>query len=329
MLVLALAIAIVGLFFSGFFSGVETGLYRYNRLRLHLGVRQRQPASLRLERVLQDEPGALSVALVGTNVANYVTTTTVAYLFAELLGLGEGNTELYTVVIVTPIVFVFGETVPKNLFRLHADTLMTRGSYLLAVFNRLFRMTGVVWLLTGLAAAINRGAGLDSETRSGFEAKRRVARMLQDALAQRTTAPDQSDLIDRVCRISETPVHAVMVPRNRVQVIAATTRQRELLRIARRTGYARLPVFDRRPHRITGLVRVDDLLQSDDWTTIGEQAERARVIRPHETVASAIAGLQRNRQSMAIVTDRGGQMLGIVTLKDLLREVVGDVAEDV
>lgn len=329
MLILALAVALTGLFLSGFFSGVETGLYRYNRLRLHLGVRRRQPASLRLQRVLQDEPGALSVALIGTNVANYVTTMTVAYLFTELLGLGEANTELYTVAIVTPIVFVFGETVPKNLFRLHADTLLLRGSYLLAGFNRLFRMTGVVWFLTGLAAAINRATGLESERRSGFEAKRRVARMLQDALAQRTSAPDQSDLIDRVCRISETPVHAVMVPRNNVQVIATSTRQRELLRIARRTGYARLPVFDRRPNRITGLVRVDDLLQSDDWTTVGDRAERAELIRPHETVAGAIAGLQRNRQSMAIVTDHGGQMLGIITLKDLLREVVGDVAEDV
>lgn len=323
------SIALLGLFLSGFFSGAETGLYRANRLRLHLGVRRRDPQALRLASVLDDEQGALSVTLVGTNFANYATTTAVAYLFAELLQLGETGSELYTVAIVTPIIFVFGEMVPKNLFQLHPDKLLGYGSHLLAIANRLFRLTGIVWGLKRLAAALNRLAGTDSQRVGALGSKWRVAGMLQEALAGDTLGKDQSDLIDRVCRLSETPLHTVMVPRDRVRVIAADAGRRALLRIERKTGYAQLPVFDATSRRIIGTAKVDELLQSTDWQVVGDRLAQPLTLRPHETVAAAIASLQRANASMAVVIDRGGQMLGIVTLKDLLGEVLGELAVSV
>ncbi|MGB2986928.1 MAG: CNNM domain-containing protein [Phycisphaerae bacterium] len=323
------AVIAVGLFLSAFFSGAETGLYRVNHLRLHLGVQRRDPKALRLSRVLGDEQGALSVTLIGTNVMNYVTTIAVAYLFADLLGFSEADTELYTVTFLTPIVFVFGEVVPKNLFRLHPDRLLARGSGLLALSNRLFRMTGAVAGLKLLAAVINRPAGGLSQRGAGFAPKRRIAMLLQEALAGNTLGEDQSDLIDRVCGLSETPLHAVMVPRNRVTAVAANADRRELVRVARRTGHARFPVYEPDRRHIIGLIKVDELLPSSNWQTVGERLRPATTMSPHETVATAITRLQRAGRGMAVVTDHGGQMLGVVTLKDLLSEVVGEVAAGV
>jgi CBS domain containing-hemolysin-like protein len=328
-LLIGSAVILAGLFFSGFFSGAETGLYRINRLRLHLGVKERNPQALRLSGVLNDEQGALSVALVGTNLANYVTASAVAYMFAELWHLDETKAELCTVAILTPIVFVFGEVVPKNLFQLHADTLMARGSSLLALFNRLFRLTGVVWSLKALAKNFTRLAGGHTEDGTPFAPKRRVALLLHEALAGRTLSDDQSDLIDRVCRLSETPLHAVMVPRNRVIAIPAKTDRRELARIARRTGHARLPVYDTGRRHIVGLAKVDELLQADDWETVGDRLRPPLALSPHDTVAVGITRLQRAGRGMGIVTDRGGQLLGIVSLRDLLSEVVGVLPSDV
>lgn len=315
----------LGLFFSGFFSGAETGLYRVNRLRLHLGVQRRDPRARRLASVLDDETGALSVTLLGTNIANYVTTSAVAYLFAELLGFGEASSEIYTVAIVTPVIFVFGEMVPKNLFQLHADTLLARGSRLLALANRLFRLTGVVWGLKHLAATLNRLMGSDAQQVGALGPKRHVAGLLQEALVGNTLGRDQSDLINRVCRLSEIPLHAVMVPRNRVTAIAADTDRRGLLRVERKTGHAQLPVYDSSPHRMIGAVKVDELLQSSNWRTVGERLTPLPKMSPHETVAASLANLQLAGASMAIVTDPGGRMLGIVTLKDLLGEVLGEL----
>jgi CBS domain containing-hemolysin-like protein len=325
-----ISVAVVaGLFFSAFFSGAETGLYRVNRLRLHLGVHQEDPRAVRLSRVLQDEQSALSVALVGTNVMNYITTAAVAYMFADLLGFSETDTELYTVILLTPIVFVFGEVVPKNLFRLHADSLMARGSGLLAFSDRLLRTIGVVWALKSLAGLVSRASAGYRPGDPASAPKRRIAMLLQEALAGDVFSEDQSDLIDRVCQLSDTPLHTVMVPRNVVKVLSADTDRRGLMRVARRNPHAYFPVFERSRRHVIGLAKVDELLQADDWDTVGGRLHPATAMSAHQTVAAAITHLQRAGRSMAIVTDHGGQMLGIVTLKDLLAEVVGEVAVSV
>jgi CBS domain containing-hemolysin-like protein len=323
------AVILIGLFLSGFFSGAETGLYCVNRLRLHLGARLHDPRAVRLAGTLDDEHGALSVTLVGTNMANYVTTSAAAYLLAETMDLTATGAELYTIVILTPVVFVFGEVVPKNLFRLHPDTLMARGSRLLAVSNRLLRSTGAIWCLKKWAAVLGRITGGYTEGDTAFAPKQRVARMLQEALAGNTLGEDQSDLIDRVCRLSETRLFTVMVPRNRVIAIVADASRDTLIRVARRKRFARLPVYESNPRRIIGVVRVDELLQSEDWQTVSDRLHPTLTLSPHEAVATAITRLQRAKRGMAVVTDRGGQMLGIVTLKDLISEVVGGLPDGI
>lgn len=313
---------LVGLLLSGLYSGCETGLYCVNRLRVELGVRSGEPGAVRLQSLLQDEQGSLSVALIGTNVANYMTTSAVAYLFASMLNVPDGRAEIYTVALLTPFVFVFGEVVPKNIFQLHADHLMKAVSVPLSVTARICRMTGAVYVLGLFVKAANRLAGaLHSDTIA--TPRRRVALLIQDALADREMGPEQSELVDRVVQLSETPVHAVMVPRNQVTSIRRSADRHELMRVGRRTGHARLPVYETARTHVVGIVKVDELLRRDDWRSVGECLSAVPVIRPHITVAQAIRTLQELRRSLAIVTDQGGRMLGIVTLTDLLEELVG------
>lgn len=323
---LLIAGILVGLFLSGFFSGSETGLYRVNRIRLELSVQRRDPQAIRLARVLGDPEGALTVTLIGTNLMNYLTTALVAYMFGHLLGLGEMDTQIYTVLLLTPVVFVFGEVVPKNLFQLYADILLARGSRLLALSNRMVRITGAVWALKRLVRVITRMLSDGSTTDVPLAPKRHMAALLQEALSGHALGEAHSDLVDRVFLLSETPVHQVMVPRNRVVGIAADADRKMLVRSAQKTSHTHLPVLDPRRAHVMGVIKVDDLLRSDDWRTVGERAGPATTLRPHESLAGAITHLRRERHELAIVTERGGRMLGIVTLTDLLREVVGHLA---
>lgn len=323
---LLIAGILVGLFLSGFFSGSETGLYRVNRIRLELAVQRRDPQAIRLAQVLGDPEGALTVTLIGTNLMNYLTTALVAYMFGHLLGLGEMDTQIYTVALLTPVVFVFGEVVPKNLFQLYADILLARGSRLLALSNRMVRITGAVWALKLLVRAITRLLGAGSTTDVPLAPKRHMAALLQEALSGHALGEAHSDLVDRVFLLSETPIHQVMVPRNRVVGIAAGADRKMLVRSAQKTAHSHLPVLDSRRAHVMGVIKVDDLLRSDNWRTVGEQADPPTTLHPHASVADAITHLRRERRELAIVTERGGRMLGIVTLTDLLREVVGHLA---
>lgn len=320
-----LAIA-TGLLGSALFSGAETGLYCVNRLRVFLGVQRGDPRSKRIARLIDDERGALSVMLAGTNLMNYICTTVVAYMFGSLMELGRVDIQVYTVLLLTPVVFVFGEVVPKNIFQLHADVLMPRFSRPLSLANRIFRVVGLVWFMKSMTTTAARLCGAAAVERRVGAPKHRVVALLHEALSGRMLGEEQSELIDRVCRLSETPVRAVMIPYHRVTMIAADADRDALVRVARATDYARVPVHGSRRSQIMGLVKIDDLLRSDDWRTVGERITPVITLRPLDTVATAITRMQRVRKEMAIVTGFSGGLLGVVTLRDLLDEIAGEVA---
>lgn len=320
-------VIVMGLSLSAFFSGAETGLYCVNRFRLQLGVHQQDPSAVRLARLLEDFPSAVSATLIGTNLMNYVTTFAVAFLFAELLGFDEIGTEVYTVMLLTPLVFVLGEVVPKTLFQQHPYRLLRLGATVLAVTTLAFRLTGLIGLARVLTSAIERAVGSATRVEREATPKRRMTALLREGLVGHEHADDQSELIDRICRLSETTVRGVMVPRKRVNSIAAGTNRKELLRVARRTTFSRLPVFETRRNHIVGVVDVGRLLCTDDWTTVSDRLQPIETISADQSVASATSLLQRNGERIAVVTAATGTMVGIVTLRDLTDEVVGGLAE--
>lgn len=322
--VAAIVVLFVSLVGSGFFSGSETGLYCTNRLRLHLGVQEADPNAVRLSRWLEDEQRALAATLAGTNVMNYLFTTTVAYCFSTLLNSDAADTELFTVLLATPIVFVFGEIVPKNLFQRHADLFMPRASRWLILSAAFFRVIGVTAILIGLTAVANRLFGATSAYRVSPPPKRRVASLLQEALVGQKHGEHQSSLIDRVIGLSETPVRSVMVPGHRVIGVSESAGRRELIRVGRATPFARVPVFGERRSQVLGFIKVEELLRRDGWTTVNERLNPATKLSPMTTAAAAIAQMRRAGSEMAVVADAAGNMLGVVTLRDLLEEVVGE-----
>ena len=326
-LALLLLAIVLTLFFSGFFSGAETGLYCVDRVRLRLGVQQQHPRAQRLARLMEDEQKVLSVTLLGTNLMNYLLTAAVTFLLASHLGLGERQAEIYTVVLVTPVVFVFGEAVPKNLFHAHADALMLRGGRLLALACRFFSLTGVVWILKQLARGVFSVLGVPTETEEAFGPKRQMALLLREALVGDESGYEQSELVERVVSLSHTQLHQIMVPRNHVTSISADADRTRLQALARRTPHTRLPVYDRNPRRIIGLVRVDVLLRAPDWKAVGEKVSPLLTLAPHEDVVTALTRMQEGGHAMALVADRSGRLLGIITLKDLMEEVVGELED--
>lgn len=326
--ILVICGAILGLTASAFFSGSETGLYSVSRVRLHLAARKGDRRARSLERLLADQQGSLASILIGNNVANYVITTAFATLFTDLIALGKTETELYTVALVTPLLFVFGEVVPKNIFHLYADGLMIRVGWALAVVSSLCRLSGAVWFFRGITSFVGEIVAKGHAAASASASpKQRIAALLSDALVSDTAGAEQSDLVQRVVALTESAVHTVMVPQNRVVAISARADRRELIRLVRRTGRSTLPVFDTSRRHIMGQVSVDRLLKDPDWRVVGERLATAVTVRPHATLAETMTALQKAHRELAVVTDRGGRLLGIVTMTDLLEWLVRDPTE--
>ena len=318
---------IVALFGSAFYSGCETGLYRLNRGRLRLRMDLRDPRALALAGVLEDEQAALTTTLIGTNAMNFAATAAVAYLMTEAAQVSDSRAELYTTLVVTPIIFVFGEVVPKSWYEREADRLMYLGARLLQASHSLFRYTGLIWLLGRLTTLIaGAAAGSKGWSPPGRRnPRRRMAGVLRDAVTAETANSEHAAMIDRVLNLSTMSVHAAMTPRNRVASLRGSADRSAVESMARRKPFSRVPVHEGDDRRIIGIADVHELLADRSWKSVREKLHRVITLDPHQTVASSIVLMQQAGQSMAIVADRRGRALGIVTLKDLLEEIVGEL----
>ncbi len=307
---------------SGFYSGTETGLYSVSRLRLKIDAESGNPSSIRLLSVLEDDRRALSTLLVGTNLSNYLATVFVAYILTNEMGVEGRSTELFTTAIVTPVVFVFGEIVPKTLYQRHSEILMAKGSWLFWMSRILFAVP--VKALSIVAAPLLRLASNESEINAN-DHRRNVALMLQDAFASEEHSEVHGELIDRVLNLTELPLHQVMVPRNRVISVGLGASRQECLATIRRNAHSRLLIYDKDPRHIVGFVSTHTLLANDDWMKLEEYIEPIQTLSPQQSVAAALMALQTEGTAIAVVVDRSNRLLGVVTFKDLLEELSGEL----
>jgi CBS domain containing-hemolysin-like protein len=156
-----------------------------------------------------------------------------------------------------------------------------------------------------------------------------MAALLREGLAGKDHADDQGELIDRVFHVSETSIATVMVPWGRVRYLLPRTDRAGLSKVARASRHRRMPVWDPRLHRVTGMIDVDALLGVGGWRWVSERMEPMPVVEPTTTVASAIVALQSSPHDFALITGRGERPLGIVTLNGLVNTVLHGLQPDI
>jgi putative hemolysin len=153
-----------------------------------------------------------------------------------------------------------------------------------------------------------------------------MATLLREGLLHVGSDPEHFDLVERVLALSNTPVHSVMVPRNRVVSAEVNLGPTGLRSLARECRHTRVPAYEANPRRVVGLVVVHEALAAPGWETLRSLVRPVIALNPQDSVASAILRMQKESQTMGVVVDRAGLMLGLVTLKDLMEEIVGELA---
>ncbi len=317
---------VVSLALSGLFSGVETGIYCLNRVRLRLRSEQRRPAALRVAALMERREDLIITMLIGTTLADYFASAFVAALLLHA-AVAPAATEIYTTLIMTPLIFAFGNAIPKNCFQLNADGLMYPLAPLLLMFRRVARLTGLLPILRRLTHLVvrlaSRGGGLDSEA---VLPRVKTLRLLREGAVRGGLTAAQSEMIERVLRLSEVRVGRVMIPLRRAAVLPGEVKREDFLRIARMTHFSRFPVRGRRDGEIAGVLNAYDVLTDTEKRPLNEHIREPLRLDINEPVSSALLRMQNARRAMAIVVNRTGACVGVLTMKDLVEEIVGDLA---
>ncbi len=316
-------IYLVGLLFSilvsFFFSGVETGIYALSRLRLRVRTEERESRALRVTELLRQPHLLISTILIGNHTANYGAT----FFFQGLVvGLGAAlDPELVTTLLLTPLLFVFGEIAPKNLFRLRADDLVYRTSGILKVASVFMLPLALPLRFMGrLTRALPQETPADQLAFS----RARIEALIREVTEDGELTEGQSRMLRNVLRLSSLRVRDVMVEFKRVDTIEEGFTRDELIEVSALHGRSRIPITQKGSGEPLGVATILDLVFTAE-KRVEDLLKEIPSFSMNRTVDQALRALRAGRRSMAFVRDEQGGIVGIVTVKDLVEEVSGEL----
>jgi len=325
------AVAVVSLILTGIFAGNEIGIYSLSKVRLRLRTAKNEPNALILNEWLQKPTYALEGLLILQNISGFAFSAAVTGILSGY-GFGEFTQGVFSILIVTPLVLVFADIMPKDLFHSYADRWTYR---LVPMLKFLFRVITIIPLLP-LVNFLSHASMKLVKKKTADELPRgprvEMLSLFQESAATGVLTGTQQDLVQRALRLARINIKEIMIPWNSVVGIPASISTDGFRALVRRYNVSRLPVMGRSMNDVLGIVDVLDVLTAlaspaapGSTFKLADHAHPAMTLIGEQTVRSAITLMQRARQTLAVVVDRQGRAIGLVTMKDLVEELVGDL----
>jgi putative hemolysin len=322
---LALTLMVAAVVASAFFSGSETGLVSTNRIRLKGRVRAGRPGAVQLAALLERQERTLSAILIGNNIAIVGGSAVATAMARERLG--PAGPAVATLVM-TVVMLVFGEMVPKAYFRIKADGVM------LVVARPLRVVCTVLKPLIGLASIFTGVVFLVLRTKRSKHLVTRddVRLILKESGREGVLRPRQREMLESVIELGSTFVREVMIPMPDVVSIPESATVGEIKELLKVKGHTRYPAFRDRVDEIIGVLNVFDLLFSERHLPPGAPVKRylrpVPVIPETKRIDILLFELQKERAPMAVVVNEFGACIGIVTVEDIVEEIMGEITDE-
>lgn len=315
---------IVCILAEGLFSGSEIAIVSASKIKLnHLAQSGSKPAQL-IQRLLQQPAKLLSTTLVGTNVSTVVATALATSLLSQTYPQRAG---LYATLVIFPLTLIFGEIIPKTIYYQHRNKIVLMLAYPLKAISIVLApvvsvMNGLVGLLLGL---LNTDVKLEQLFVTKEELRLLVAQDKKGEMLERV----EREMIDRVFEFGDTLVKEALVPLIDVIGIDREASINQVINLLQEKGFSRFPVYYERVDNIVGVINVFDLIYAKEG-----ESDLTRFIAPAyyvpETmrIGDLLKEIQQRGIQLAIVVDEYGNNQGIVTLEDILEEIVGEIQDE-
>ena len=317
-------LAAICLLAAMFFSAAEMAFIAANRLRLrHLAADGNPTAARYLEDFRQPER-VLSTAMMGVTIAHIVAGSALTFALLPTLG---GVAWVVSTVALTPIMLVFGEIIPKAVAREWATSLILK----------LYRpLTWASIVLTPLVALANTGVttilrafgGPRADTRQ-FVSREELKALLQLEPGEVSVSMQEAEMIDKIFDLGDTIVREVMVPLVDVVMLPDTATTAEAIAAVRQRGFSRIPIYRQRETNVVGVVTAMDLLRRGDQVDAVTELMRQPTFVPEtKSIDDLLREMQKGRNQLAVVVDEYGGATGIVTLEDIVEQIVGEIQDE-
>jgi len=314
----------LALLVTSVFSAAEMSFIAANRLRLrHMAESGHRTAARYLEAFRRPER-LLSTAMMGVTLAHITASTVATWALIPVAG---GGAALMVTLALTPLMLVFGEVIPKAIARERATGLILVLFPAIEAAGRL--LTPLTW---GANALVGRLLALTGHARIStrqFVSREELKLLLQLEPEEADVTVSEAEMIDKIFDLGETAVREVMVPLVDVAALSETATPADAIRLIQERGFSRIPVYTDRVFNIVGVVTAMDLLKRGvEAPDLRSLMRPATYVPETKRIDDLLREMQKNRVQLAVVVDEYGGAVGIVTVEDIVEEVVGEIRDE-
>lgn len=317
MIWLSLFLLFCGVFLSAFFSGSETGFYRVSRFRLVLSSLDGDKISRALLWLINNPSLFVATTLIGNNVANYVTSLAIV-LFTQHVS-SSYTLEMLAPVMMSPLLFVYGELLPKNLFFQSPNRLLRLVGPLFLFFSAMFApAVAILWALSRL---LEKWLGQSPDRVQVTLARKELGQFFEEGLEVGILQPSQRLLSENFAAVASGHVNEICTPLSKINTLFETATVADAKKLAARKQLADIPIKQKSTGKIIGFVRTIDVLLSDypddRQRSIEPFIKPLTQIKSDELVGEALIQMQVERQTLAMVINQIDKPIGFLSIDQL------------
>lgn len=318
-------ILILLILLSAFFSSAETAMTTVNKIRILGLVEEGNKRARTLQKIIDNPGKLLSTILIGNNIVNLsasslATTWTTRVFGSAYIGISTG--------ILTLMVLLFGEITPKTMATIYSEKISLL--YAPVIYFLMRVLTPVIFVVNKLSTGVLLLLRIDSNDKQNQITEQELRTFVDVSHEEGVIEKEERQMIYNVVDFGDSQAKDVMVPRIDVAFVDVTCTYDELLAIFRENGYTRYPVYENTTDTIIGIINMKDILLLDSTSAFSIRTilREPYFTYEHKSTADLLLEMKKYAFNLAVVLDEYGSTAGIITLEDLLEEIVGEIRDE-
>ena len=305
---------------SAFFSASETAYTSLNLVRMKRMAADGDERAAKVLKLAERYENLLSSILIGNNIVNILASSLATVLFVRALG-NKGVT--VSTLVITVVILLVGEVTPKNIAKEHAETIAMKFYPLLFALTKLF--TPLNWLLGCWQRLIGKVVK-PAEDRGYTEEE--LITIVEEAENEGGIDAHESELIKSAIEFTDVDVEEILTPRVEIQAMELGASDNEISNLFQESGYSRLPVYQETVDNIVGILHEKDFYANRGKVPVRDLMSTPTYVMQNTKVSDLLKLLQKTKSHMAVVVDEYDGVQGIVTMEDILEELVGEIWDE-
>ncbi len=322
--VIQIVTLVVLLLLSGFFSSAETSLTTVNKIRIRSLAEEGSKRAVTVLKITEDSGKMLSAILIGNNLVNTASASisaTIAYSFG-------GYAVSIATFIITLLILIFGEITPKTMATIHAEKMALIYAPIISFFMKL--MTPFIFIVNSLSRGLLFLLRIDPNAKNDLMTETELRTIVDVSHEDGVIESEEKEMIYNVFDLGDAKAKDVMVPRIHVTFADVESTYGELLEIFREDKFTRLPVYEETTDNVIGTINMKDLLLFDNKRDfhVKNILREPYFTYEYKNISELLVEMREASFNIAIVLDEYGETAGLITLEDILEEIVGEIHDE-